>query len=47
MPIYILDPYHKHSAQIHPKARCMVPHNRRWIYVFYIDRILPERMNKG
>ena len=40
--------------QIHPKARRMVSHNRRWIYVFHIDgpfvivdRILPAKMNKG
>lgn len=36
--------------QIHPEARRMVSHNRRWIYVFHIeetfvvvDRILPEK----
>ena len=40
--------------QIHPEARRMVSHNRRWIYVFHIeenfvvvDRILPAKMNKG
>ena len=39
---------------IHPEARRMVSHNRRWIYVFHIegdyavvDRILPAKMNKG
>jgi hypothetical protein len=39
---------------IHPKARRMVSHNRRWIYVYHIegtyvivDRILPAKMNKG
>lgn len=40
--------------QIHPEARRMVSHNRRWIYVYHIeenfvvvDRILPAQMNKG
>ncbi len=40
--------------QIHPEARRMVSHNRRWIYVYHIednfvvvDRILPAKMNKG
>ena len=40
--------------QIHPQARKMVSHNRRWIYVYHIeaphvivDRILPAKMNKG
>ena len=40
--------------QIHPEARRMVSHNRRWIYVYHIeenfvvvDRILPTKMNKG
>ena len=40
--------------QIHPEARKMVSHNRRWIYVYHIDgtivivdRILPAKMNKG
>ena len=35
----------------HPKARRMVSHNKRWIYVFHIeddtvvvDRILPSKM---
>ena len=39
---------------IHPEARKMVSHNRRWLYVFHIeecfviiDRILPAKMNKG
>lgn len=39
---------------IHPKARRMVSHNRRWTYVFHIeddtvvvDRILPAKMIKG
>ena len=40
--------------QIHPDARRMMSHNRRWIYVYHIenkfvivDRILPAKMNKG
>ncbi len=40
--------------QIHPEARRIVSHNRRWIYVYHIegdfvivDRILPAKMNKG
>ena len=40
--------------RIHPEARRMVSHNRRWIYVYHIeenyvvvDRILPTKMNKG
>ena len=40
--------------QIHPEARRMMSHNRRWIYVYHIeenfvvvDRILPSKMNKG
>lgn len=44
----------KTLRQIHPEARRMVSHNRRWIYVFHIeglfvivDRILPAKMNKG
>ena len=39
--------------QIHPEARRMVSHNRRWIYVYHIeetfvvvDRILPAKMVK-
>lgn len=38
---------------IHPNARRMVSHNRRWIYVYHIevpyvivDRILPAKKNK-
>lgn len=38
---------------IHPNARRMVSHNRRWIYVYHIDglfvivdRIIPAKMNK-
>ena len=40
--------------QIHPEARRMVSHNRKWVYVYHIeasfvivDRILPANMNKG
>ena len=40
--------------QIHPEARHMVSHNKRWDYVFHIeddyvivDRIIPSKMNKG
>ena len=40
--------------QIHPEARHLVSHNRRWDYVFHIedgfvivDRIIPAKMNKG
>ncbi len=40
--------------RIHPEARRMVSHNRKWIYVYHIedkyvivDRILPSKMNKG
>ena len=39
---------------IHPNARKMVSHNRKWLYVYHIegdfvivDRILPVKMNKG
>ena len=39
---------------IHPEARRVVSHNRKWIYVYHIeesfvivDRILPAKMNKG
>ena len=39
---------------IHPEARRMISHNRRWIYVFHmeghfaiVDRIIPAKMNKG
>ena len=44
----------KSLRMIHPDARRMVSHNRRWIYVYHIedsfvilDRILPAKMNKG
>jgi len=44
----------KTLLKIHPEARRMVSHNRRWIYVYHIDktfvivdRILPTKMNKG
>ena len=40
--------------RIHPNARRMVSHNRKWNYVYHIDgdyvivdRILPAKMNKG
>lgn len=40
--------------QIHPEARRMLSHNRKWLYVYHIegdfaivDRILPVKMNKG
>ncbi len=39
---------------IHPEARRMVSHNRKWVYVYHIDgpfvivdSILPAQMNKG
>ena len=39
---------------IHPEARRMVSHNRKWGYVFHIedsfvivDRILPSKLNLG
>lgn len=39
---------------IHPDARRMVSHNRKWVYVFHIedsfvivDRILPAKLNLG
>lgn len=39
---------------IHPDARRIVSHNRRWIYVYHfeneiviVDRIIPSKMNKG
>lgn len=52
------DLYKKTSSktflQIHPEARHMVSHNRRWDYVFHIedgfvivDRIIPAKLNKG
>ncbi len=44
----------KTLLRIHPEARRMVSHNRRWLYVFHIeenfvivDRILPSKLNKG
>lgn len=44
----------KSLLAIHPDARRMVSHNRKWVYVFHIensfvivDRILPAKMNKG
>ena len=44
----------KTFLQIHPDARHMVSHNRRWDYVFHVedefvvvDRIIPAKMNKG
>ena len=44
----------KTFLQIHPEARHMVSHNRRWDYIFHIedgfvivDRIIPAKMNKG
>jgi plasmid stabilization system protein ParE len=40
--------------QVHPRARRMVSHNKKWVYVFYIeddivvvDRILKGKMIKG
>ena len=39
---------------IHPEARRMVSHNRKWVYVYHIDgpyaivdRIFPAQINKG
>ena len=39
--------------RIHPEARRMVSHNRKWVYVYHIDgsfaivdRILPAQMNR-
>ena len=39
---------------IHPDARRMVSHNRKWNYIYHIDedivivdRIIPAKMNKG
>lgn len=39
---------------IHPNARRMVSHNRRWMYIFHVeedivivDRIIPAKMDKG
>ena len=44
----------KTLLSIHPQARRMISHNRRWLYVFHlegsfviVDRILPAKMNKG
>lgn len=44
----------KTLLSIHPEARRMVSHNRRWLYVFHteenfviVDRILPVKLNKG
>ncbi len=44
----------KTFQMIHPEARHMVSHNKRWDYVFHIedefvivDRIIPANMNKG
>ena len=44
----------KTLRSIHPEARRMVSHNRRWLYVYHIeegyvivDRILPAKMDKG
>ena len=43
----------KTLKKIHPDARRMVSHNRRWIYIYHIeedvvivDRIIPAKMNK-
>jgi plasmid stabilization system protein ParE len=40
--------------RIHPNARKMVSHNRKWLYVYHVedtfvivDRILPVKMDKG
>lgn len=40
--------------QVHPRARRMVSHNKKWVYIFYIeddivvvDRILKGKMIKG
>lgn len=44
----------KTFLQIHPEARHMISHNKRWDYVFHVegdyvivDRIIPAKMNKG
>ena len=44
----------KSLKKIHPEARKMISHNRKWIYVYHIeghiaiiDRILPAKMDKG
>ena len=43
----------KSLRMIHPKARRMISHNRKWIYIYHIenpfvivDRIIPAKMNK-
>lgn len=54
MQIYEVRISHSALLSIHPEARRMISHNRRWIYVFHIeesfaiiDRIIPAKMNKG
>ena len=44
----------KSLKKIHPEARKMVSHNRKWIFVYHIegslaivDRIIPAKMDKG
>lgn len=44
----------KSLKMIHPEARKMLSHNRKWIYVYHIDghlvivdRIIAAKMNKG
>ena len=44
----------KTLRQIHPEARRMLSHNRKWVYVYHIDgsyaivdRILAAQLNKG
>ena len=44
----------KTLRRIHPEARRMLSHNRKWIFVYHtaypfviVDRILPAKMNKG
>ena len=44
----------KSLKQIHPEARKMISHNRKWMYVYHIeeriaiiDRIIPAKMDKG
>lgn len=43
----------KSLRRIHPEARRMMSHNRKWIYIYHVedsfvivDRILPAKMNK-
>ena len=43
----------KSLRRIHPEARRMISHNRKWIYIYHVedsfvivDRILPAKMNK-